>query len=91
MDHIPGHERRKARRAHRQGRRLVRSGEDFTSEELERGEVELELEEREPNPEPPEDEQAEPWGAREDDPRFRDRLRLYKEFLLSRTGGGDGE
>jgi len=61
-------------------KRLVRSGELFTSEELDRGEVELER--VGPLPEPPEKDQAEPWGTRlEDDPRFRDRLRAYREFL----------
>jgi hypothetical protein len=63
-------------------RRLVRSGEAFTSEELERGEVELEL--PEPSPEPDEDDQVEPWGLRPGTVkhlRFRHRLHLYKEFL----------
>lgn len=87
MPELPGHDRREARRAQRHGRRLVRTGDSFTSDELEAGTVELEL--PEPSPEPPEDEAAEPWGAQEDDPRFRDRLALYRDFLRSRTGGGD--
>jgi len=41
-------------------RRLIRSGEVFTSDELARGEVELDL--PPPAPEPPEEEQAEPWA-----------------------------
>jgi hypothetical protein len=68
-------------------RRLVHSGEEFDSDELERGEIELEL--LEPTPEPLEDEQAEPWNAREGDSRFRDQLRKYKEFLEQRGGYGE--
>ena len=65
-------------RRHRDGPRRVRFGEEFTSEELAAGEVELEL----PGPErePPDvKDEAEPWGT--DDPRFADRERAYREFL----------
>ena len=65
--------------------RRVRSGELFDSGELERGEIELEL--PDPTQELLEDQQAEPWNAQEDDPRFSDRLRAYKEFL--QQIGGD--
>lgn len=55
MDSRSGrHERR-----HERGRRLVHAFETFTSDELDRGEVELE--EVPPTPEP-EEEAAEPWG-----------------------------
>lgn len=84
MDHIPGRGRREERRAHRHGRRLVRSGDTFTSDELERGEVELE--EREPSGEPEED-GYEPWardGSKDETERDRTRLRLYREFVESR-------
>lgn len=84
MDHLPGHNRREERRARRHGRRLVRSGDPFTSEELDEDTIELEL--PDPTPEPSEDQQAEPWGAAENDPRFAERLRAYKDFL-GRTGG----
>lgn len=80
MPELPGHDRREERRARRHGRRLVRSGDEFTSDEFDAGTVELE--QRGPTPEPLDDEQAEPWNATGDDPRFRDRLRAYKEFLL---------
>jgi hypothetical protein len=60
---------------HRRRRRLVRYGDTFTSDE----DADFEL--PEPAPEPPEDEQAEPWGTAEDDPRFAGRNRAYREFL----------
>jgi len=69
-------------------RRLVRSGEEFDSGELERGEVELEL--PEPTPEPDEEDQGEPWGLRTGTRkhlRARGRLRLYREFLAAREDG----
>jgi hypothetical protein len=71
------------RRHRHHGRRLVRSGEGFTSDELDAGEIELELPEP-TEPEPPEDEQAEPWNAADGDTRFAERLRLYREFLEGR-------
>lgn len=61
------------------GRRLVQCGDTFTSSELDNDEVELEL--PDPSPEIPENEQAEPWGTRKNDPRFADRLHAYHEFL----------
>jgi hypothetical protein len=61
------------------GRRLVRSGDTFTSSELDNDEIELEL--PDPSPEIPEDEQAEPWGTWKNDPSFADRLNAYYEFL----------
>jgi len=60
------------------GRRLVRSGDTFTSDELERDEIRLERPEPGREPDDPKD-AAEPWGA--DDPRFAERLRLYRQFL----------
>lgn len=60
MPELPGHDRREERRARRQGRRLVRDGDEYTDDERERGEVELlEVERR---PEPPVEIQGEPWG-----------------------------
>jgi len=84
MPELPGHERREKRRAKRHGRRLVRSGDEFTSDELERGEVELE--ERDQGGEP-EDNGYEPWGrdgSKDETERDRERLRLYSEFIESR-------
>jgi len=84
MPELPGHDRREARRARRHGRRLVRSGDEFTSDELERGEVELE--ERDQGGEP-EDNGYEPWGrdgSKDETERDRERLRLYSEFIESR-------
>ncbi len=84
MPELPGHRRREERRAKRHGRRLVLDGEEFTSDELERGEVELE--ERGQGDEP-EENGYEPWGRDETDhetDRDRDRLRLYAEFVESR-------
>ena len=59
MPELPGHDRREERRARRKGRRIVRNGDEFTSDELERGVVELE----EPDPSGPEPEGGgyEPW------------------------------
>jgi hypothetical protein len=63
-------------------RRLVEWGQEFLSDELDDGTVELA--EVPPNPSPPpEDEQAEPWGLGDDvDPhkreRFGHRLRDYR-------------
>lgn len=68
------------RRRREPGRRLVRFGDEFTSEELAAGEVELELPDPSPDP-PPEDQQAEPWNARDGDDRFAGRERAYREFL----------
>jgi hypothetical protein len=75
------------------GRRLVRSGEPFSSDELERGDIELEL--PDPAPEqPPDDEQAEPWSWHDKVPgdRMRRVLDTYGQFLESRRGseGYDG-
>jgi len=84
MPELPGHERREERRARRRGRRLVRDGDEFTSGELERGEVELE--EREPADENDE-EGYEPWGrdgSKPESERDRERLRAYAEFIESR-------
>lgn len=60
MPELPGHDRREERRARRRGRRIVRDGDDYTEDELERGEVELEQVER--RSEPPVEIQGEPWG-----------------------------
>jgi|SRR5215469_1188964 len=64
-------------------RRLVRFGEEFTSQEVDDGEVELEEVSPDSDP-PPEDQQAEPWGYGEAErkrvPRpIRDALRKYRE------------
>lgn len=84
MPELPGHDRREERRARRRGRRLVRSGDEFTSDELERGEVELE----EPgHSDEPEDNGYEPWardGSHGETERDRTRLRAYMEFVESR-------
>jgi hypothetical protein len=69
------------RRRHHRDRRIVRSGETFTSEELDAGEVELEL--PRPSREPPPDQQAEPWGTARGDDRFAGRDRAYRAFLES--------
>ena len=50
-------------------RRLVRDGDEYTEDELDRGEVELELPER--RPEPPVEVQGEPWGWTKPGPRPR--------------------
>jgi len=63
-------------------RRLVRSGEVFTSDELDRDEIELEL--PEPSEEPAEDEQVEPWASGKHHLRRGHRLRAYEEFLRER-------
>ena len=68
------------RRRREPGRRLVRFGDEFTSEELAAGQVELELPDPSPEPGDVKDE-AEPWGT--DDPRFADRERAYQAFLES--------
>jgi hypothetical protein len=64
------------------GRRLVRFGDRFTEEELERGEVELEII---PPREPPDDEadENEPWARDEDLPR-RSSLRSWLRERRSR-------
>ena len=62
-------------------RRLVRSGEEFTSDELDRDEIELER--REPTEEPDEDEQVEPWASDKHHLRAGHRLRAYRDFLDS--------
>jgi hypothetical protein len=88
MPELPGHERREKRRARRHGRRLVRSGDEFTSDELERGEVELE--EREPSGPEPEGGGYEPWGSdgsKEESEVDRERLRLYLEFIAAMEAG----
>ena len=63
------------RRLHHDGPRHVTDGGEFTSDELDRGEVELEL--PDPSPDRPEDQQAEPWAT----DKFPDRERAYQEFL----------
>lgn len=85
MPELPGHDRREERRARRHGRRLVRSGEEFTSKELEDGLVELE------KVDPAEDQDNgdgyEPWardGSKDETERDRERLRAYREFLEER-------
>jgi hypothetical protein len=86
MPDLPGHERREKRRAKRHGRRIVGSGDEFTSDELDAGTVELE--EREPD-DYLEGEQYEPWAiddSKDRSERDRDRLRLYQEFIESRRG-----
>lgn len=84
MPDLPGHDRREERRARRHGRRLVRSGGEFTSDELDRGEVELE----EPgHSDEPEDNGYEPWardGSHGETDRDRNRLRAYLEFVANR-------
>jgi hypothetical protein len=85
MPELPGHRRREERRARRHGRRLVLDGEEFTSDELERGEVELE--EREPSDPEREGEGYEPWGrdgSKDETEQDRERLRLYLEFVARR-------
>lgn len=62
-------------------RRHVFSGDQFTSDELDRNEIELQL--PEPSPEPAEDEQTEPWGSRKHHLRRSRRLRAYDDFLDS--------
>lgn len=82
MDHFPGHERREERRARRH-RRLVRSGETFSSDELDAGTVELE--EREPGD--GDGREYEPWGrdgSKDEPERDRERLRAYLEFVAGR-------
>jgi len=51
------------------GRRLIRRGGEYTTDELASGEVELE--QPQPYPEPPVAEQGEPWGWTKPDPRPR--------------------
>jgi hypothetical protein len=85
MPELPGHDRREARRAKRHGRRYVRSGEEFTSDELEAGTVELE--EREPSDPEQEEFGYEPWardGSKGERDFDKERLRLYREFVESR-------
>jgi hypothetical protein len=55
-------------------RRLVEWGQEFLSDELDDGKVELRTVAPSPSP-PPEDEQVEPWGLGDDaDPPKRERL-----------------
>ncbi len=85
MPELPGHDRREERRARRHGRRLVRSGDKFTSYELEHGEVELE--ERKPSGDEPEDGGYEPWAmddSKDRPDRDRERLEAYLAFVESR-------
>jgi hypothetical protein len=63
-------------------RRLVRSGEAFSSDELDRDEIELEL--PDPTPEIPESDQTEPWASGKHHLRRGHRLRAYEEFLRER-------
>ena len=78
-DRLPWH--------HRHHRRLVRYGERFTSDELERDEIELELPAA--TPEPDADDQVEPWawGDKPVPEGVAERLRLYREFCEAREGG----
>ena len=85
MPELPGHDRREARRAKRRGKRVVRDGDEFTSKELEDGELEIEV--REPSGEEPEGGGYEPWGrdgSKDESDRDRERLRLYAEFVEGR-------
>jgi hypothetical protein len=85
MPELPGHDRREERRARRHGQRLVRSGDEFTSKELEDGVVELE--ERRPSDEEPEEGGYEPWAmddSKDRPDRDRERLEAYREFVASR-------
>ena len=74
-------------RHHHHKRRLVRSGDLFTSDELEHDEVELE--EVPPSPEQDPDDEVEPWawGDKVMPPVIAERLRAYQEFVSSREGG----
>lgn len=66
-------------------RRIIRFGEIFSSDELERDEIELEL--PEPGPEPPEEEQVEPWAHGGDKEHlFHGRLRHYRERFREHHG-----
>jgi hypothetical protein len=90
MPELPGHERRERRRERRMGRRLVRSGEEFTSDELDNGEVELE--EVEPSAPPPDEEGAsEPWSTDKDWAGRLEQLRAYREFLRERGEDNEAE
>jgi hypothetical protein len=71
-------------RRHRRRRRIL-SGEEFSSDELDRGEVELER--VEPTSEDPPRGGSEPWGVDEPDEEQSRRLRLYREYLQSRGEG----
>ena len=85
MPDLPGRDRREERRARRHGRRLVRSGDEFTSDELDAGTVELER--REPSGDEPEGGGYEPWardGTKDEPERDRERLRAYLEFVADR-------
>lgn len=86
MPELPGHERRKARRHHR---RLVRSGGEFTSEELDAGDVELE--EVEPSGTEPEDggNEAWAWGDKPMSGKVRERLEAYRAFVREHRQPGD--
>lgn len=87
MPELPGHDRREERQARRRGRRLVRDGEEFTSEELERGEIELER--RDPSGPEPDGGGYEPWardGSKDETELDRERLRAYREFVEARRG-----
>jgi hypothetical protein len=67
-------------------KRIVRSGDRFTSDELNGGEIELEEVTPSDNP-PPENEQSEPWLS--DRPDLIERERLYREFLRERAERGE--
>ena len=90
MPDLPGHDRREERRAKRQGRRIVRDGDEFNSDELQAGTVELE--QRKAVAEEPEGGGYEPWAlddSKERPERDRERLRIYMEFVASRRQDGD--
>jgi hypothetical protein len=88
MPELPGHDRREDRRERRHERRRVRSGEEFTSEELAAGDVELE--EMEPSgPEPEEASEPWAWGDKKAPREVLEQLRKYREFIASRRQKGD--
>lgn len=64
-------------------RRRIRDGDAFTSDELERGDIELEK--PEPRPEPPPEQQDEPWARLSDlsnGKRRKHRILLWAEKRL---------
>lgn len=81
-DIFGGHERREERRDKRHGRRLVRSGDEFTSDELARGEVDL----YQPDSSGPEPDRGgtEPWGTDNPTSEMAMRHHEYLEFIAER-------
>lgn len=82
-DVFGGHERREERRARRRGRRLVRDGDQFSSDE------EVDLERRDPSGDEPKSGGTEPWGVDNPVGEMAERLRAYRAFLAER-GEGNG-